>query len=216
MVDKLDEDTKAILEVLGRYPEGITINKLYENLKDSRGRYLMSKPTFQKKLQILKSEKLVVEEVEGEWKRGKKKIIKLKDCYRIIAKKLSEIRAYVDLFRKYIVRFCIPILIHDDINGYNKFYQKLAAAQFFLLQELEEKKYEIFESDISKDFKKILLFEVFEVEKEIKNIFLNAIFEKEEEDKRSPSLHLRRFIRTYPKLRETRSELEKLKNEMIK
>jgi len=207
----MDGIEKEILAVLSKYPEGLGYRELHRKLKDERGRNLVAFLTLQRKVDKL-SKDGCVEIVEEDWKQGKKKIIKLRDSHKIIAKKLSEIRAYINLFKKYIVKHCIPILIR--INGYPEFYHKLAAARYLLLEELEEKTYEIFESDISIDLKKELLFEVFEVEKEINTVFISTVFENEEE-LGSPLLkHLRRFIKAYP-FSKVRFELEELKKEVL-
>ena len=41
----------------------------------------------------------VIEEVDGKWKRWKKKILKLKDSSKIIAEIFSKIRIYKKLFK---------------------------------------------------------------------------------------------------------------------
>jgi len=176
MKTEIDNDMKLILEALKDFPDGIGVNKLYEKLKDERGRYLMSKPTYTKKLQKLKDMGLVTEEVDGEWKRGKRKILKLKNSGKIIATELSKIKRFKKIFEKFIEFELSKVTTEDKTVA----YLRLTLAESEIMKKLTEEKERIFNSNLSKDFKKDLLFEIVETEKEIEKLFIDACLKKPE------------------------------------
>ena len=176
MEKELDKKTKSILEVLRKYPDGISVNKLYEKLKDDKGRYLMSKPTFQKRLEMLKSKGIVIVEGEEEWDRGKKKIIKLRDAGKLIADKLSEIRSYGRAFDKFL-ESRVSKLKEKKLESFEELIilNEIELVKSYISHKLNSLRREIISSDFSKDLKKDLIFETFETEKEIENIFIDKI-----------------------------------------
>jgi len=177
---ELDDDMRAILEALRKYPDGISVNKLYKSLKDRRGRYLMSKPTFAKKLQKLKDMELVIEEAEGEWKRGKRKILKIKDSHRVVVEALSEVRRYLELFEELVRRFLIEMMkmeLEGDEDARRVFNIKINKLFKIIKKELEEKRIDIIKSEMSERFKKELIYETVAVEFEITKKYTDFCFE---------------------------------------
>ncbi len=175
METELDNDMKAILEALRRYPDGISVNRLYESLKDDRGRYLMSKPTYAKKLQKLKDMGIVIEEVDGEWKRGKKKILKLRDSSKIIAEIFSKIRIYKELFRNYLEVSLSNLSEKGSLESVLNILQKINLSRLIIFNELSKIRDEVFFSEFSDSLKRELILETFEAEKEINQAFFDMI-----------------------------------------
>lgn len=168
---KINNRMKAILEILRKHPDGIGVNELFERLKDNKGRHLMSKPTLIKELDRLKNAGLIQE--EGEWRLGQKKTIKLRNSHRIIAEKLSEIRAYRECFQK-IANFILRDLKSESVAETDA---KLKVITGVAVEKLNRKIDEFLNSDISEEFKKELIFEVLELEKEIKKEYFDIITE---------------------------------------
>ena len=172
----------------------------------------MAKQTFHKKLSILKAMGLVIEEFgDIEWKRGRRKILKLNDSNRFVVEALSEVKRYLKLFEEFLKRFLIEMM-SKEIEGNEDvrriFNLKLNTILEIIEKELKEKIFEIIESKISKNFKKELIYETFMVESEIKKKYVKFCFDK----------NLKPFILTPSDWRikkEVEKEFKKLK-EVIK
>lgn len=169
----MDDVEKGIIAVLSRYPEGLGYRELHKKLKDERGRDLCAFLTLQRRIDKLSREGYV-EIVEKEWRRGKKKIVRLKDPYKIIADKLSEIRAFKNAFIKYLEGNLRDLTSKDAFEALMTL-NKIELAKVVLRDKLRMKRYELLNLDLSLNFKKELVFETFEVEKEIENEVIDKI-----------------------------------------
>ena len=164
---------EAILRNLYKHPDGISVNELYRTLKDSKGKTLMARKTFFKKLNILKAMGLVVEEYEG---KGRNKILKLKDSSKIITEMISRIKIYKELFKKYLD---INLSNLDKKNNSEnlRILQKINLSKLIIFIELDRMRDEILSSELSDRLKRELILKTFEVEKEINQAFFDMILE---------------------------------------
>ncbi len=184
--NKLDEIEKKILEILNKYPDGLSCRQIWNKLRDEKGRPLVAFPTLLNRLNDLEEEGYIIID-ESNWKQGRAKVVKLIGIGKDLSDLISKINDLKGKFRKYIninlqnINYYIQKLKNKEVdekdlmNFIDNVYLKLNTAKKIILDQLEEEKRKILYSEnYSISLKKELLFEILEAEKDIEKMMIEA------------------------------------------
>jgi len=182
----LDKIGKKILEILNKYPEGLSCRQIWYKLKEECGRDSVAFPTLLNRLSKLEREGYIIID-ESDWKRGRAKVVKLRDAGKKISDLISKINDLKRKFKKYIdinlqnINDYIQKLKNKEIdendlmNFIDNICLKLNTAKKIILDQLKEEKRKILYSEsYSTSLKKELLFEILEAEKDVEKMMLEA------------------------------------------
>lgn len=213
-LDEIAEENQAkILQTIATYDkgEGVTWGILLEKSG-------LAKATLSKHIKRL-IEKGVIDEAINR-KDRRIKIYRINENYNTFVKKISEIRRYTELFDKYVIRTLAETVEKigecETKEEFDKtqfiFERRITFCRRIILEELNQMRSDIIDSDISEKFKKDLLYETFKVEKEINEKWMKWLFDKDIIKRVNPFK-----VQTpsdFAILKQVKSDLEVLKEEI--